>query len=139
MPQIRSASEDTKRDARARIILARLLEVIDCKCGINTSIPKCSLARNYNYRKVIVRNPNPIRQPNTFGSDHGWTMPPHCRAKFRHDMAPSSRIAPGYRVGLSSAAMAVPLSRRVEAFLKVNQTRTSPTAPKSTTNRLSPD
>lgn len=42
-----------------------------------------------------MRSPNPSRHPQTFESDHGNVVPPHCRARSRHTKAAKSSKAPG--------------------------------------------
>lgn len=88
-----------------------------------------SLPRACRQMKDMKSNPNPIKQPNTFGSDQGREIPPHCRARFKHDVAPSSKTAPGMSSWRSLCVHGSPPWTAGGGVLRENQIRVSPTAP----------
>lgn len=71
-----------------------LAKTVRCFSRILGGIVALSPSLNCRHRKTARNRPNPIRQPKTLESLHGYTLPPHCKASKRQTMAQMRKKAP---------------------------------------------
>lgn len=57
---------------------------------------------------IVIRRPNPSKQPQTFELRQGYVDPPHCRAKSNDMIAPMRKEAPIRSISMSLCLTVIP-------------------------------
>jgi hypothetical protein len=78
--------------------------------------------RNCRKTKMVIRKPNPRMQPQTFESDQGYTLPPHCKASSKQTIEQIKNRAPKRSISKIFCLVVMVLSFRFGGLKK------SPTA-----------